>query len=249
MQRLEHENVVCLLDFFVGPTKAQLAFELMECNLKDYMKARSGRLEPQIVKKFMAHLSMGMEFVHASAIIHRNLKPQNLLIKSETLKIDDFELARSVTIPNRQMTHEVICVWYRPLEILLGSQIYSIAVDMWSCGAILGEMASGAPLFMGDSEIDQVFNIWKKLGTPTEDRWPGVTSLPDFKDKFPKWPRKPWSDIRNLSKQLGPAGLDLLDGLLEYNPAKRISARAALKFAYLLEFVGPVESSNSVEGR
>ena len=93
------------------------------------------------------------------------------------LKIADFGLARAFTLPVPQYTHEVVTVWYRPLEILLGSKLYSVPVDLWGVGCILAEMATGSPLFAGDSEIDTAFKIFQKLGTPTEACWPGVLAI------------------------------------------------------------------------
>jgi serine/threonine protein kinase len=175
-----------------------------------------------------------MEFCHANRIIHRDLKPQNLLIDSQNnrLKIADFGLARAFSLPIPQYTHEVVTVWYRPLEILLGSKLYSIPVDMWGVGCILAEMATGGPLFAGDSEIDTSFKIFQKLGTPTEAMWPGLSELPDFKPTFPKWQPKGWKNIRNTHDQIGTTGIDLLEKLMCYNPSARISARHALRHAY-----------------
>jgi len=81
----------------------------------------------------------------------------------------------------------VITLWYRAPEILLGQKVYSTPVDIWSSGAIFAEMARKRPLFIGDSEIDQIFKIFKILGTPDEDIWPGINELPDYKPTFPKW--------------------------------------------------------------
>merc|ERR1711976_768577 len=101
----------------------------------------------------------------------------------------------------------VVTVWYRPPEILLGSKLYSIPVDLWSSGCIVAEMATGAPLFAGDSEIDTIFKIFMKFGTPTEEEWPGLSLLPDFKPSFPHWARKPWQAIRNTAQQVGDRGI------------------------------------------
>ena len=78
-------------------------------------------------------------------------------------------------------------LWYRAPEILLGSKFYSTSVDNWSLGCIFAEMITRKPLFPGDSEIDQLFRIFRILGTPTETNWPGVSSLPDYKSVFPRW--------------------------------------------------------------
>merc|ERR1719353_2834348 len=213
--------------------RARLVFELLDSDLKKFMKARNGSLQPKQVQIFARQLLTGIEFCHANRIIHRDLKPQNLLIDSSLrMKIADFGLARAFSLPIPQYTHEVVTVWYRPLEILLGSKLYSIPVDMWGVGCIFAEMATGAPLFAGDSEIDTAFKIFQKLGTPTEAMWPGLAQLPDFKPTFPKWQPKGWANIRNTLAQLGTVGIDLLERLMCYNPATRISAREALKHAY-----------------
>jgi len=233
LKELTHENVVQLLDVFCKPGELILVFELLDSDLKKHMKSLGGKLQPTQVRDFAAQLLTGIEFCHASRIIHRDLKPQNLLIdNSLRLKIADFGLARAFSVPIPQYTHEVVTVWYRPLEILLGSKVYSIPVDMWGVGCILAEMATGAPLFAGDSEIDTAFKIFQKLGTPTEAIWPGVSELPDFKPSFPKWSHKGWANIRNTLAQVGPQGIDLLDQLMRYDPKTRMSARAALQHMY-----------------
>lgn len=234
LKELDHENIVRMLDVFCKPGELILVFELLDSDLKKYMKPLQGKLSPNQVRDFSRQLLTGIEFCHANRIIHRDLKPQNLLIDSSNLrlKIADFGLARAFSLPMPQYTHEVVTVWYRPLEILLGSKLYSLPVDMWGVGCIIAEMATGSPLFAGDSEIDTAFKIFQKLGTPTEAIWPGVNDLPDFKPSFPKWQHKGWHSIRNTLAQVGPQGIDLLDQLMRYNPATRISARAALQHPY-----------------
>ena len=123
-------------------------------------------------------------------------------------------------------THEVVTLWYRAPEILLGEKRYSPVVDTWSCGAIMPEMATKAPLFPGDCEIDELFNIFRLLGTPDERTWPGVTSLPDYKPVFPKWSRKNLADV---CRDVDAAGIDLMSKLLTYDPCERLSAAAAVQ--------------------
>ncbi|RYR17392.1 hypothetical protein Ahy_B03g062153 isoform D [Arachis hypogaea] len=167
----------------------------------------------------------------SNRVLHRDLKPQNLLIdrSSNALKLADFGLARAFGIPVRTFTHEVVTLWYRAPEILLGSHHYSTPVDVWSVGCIFAEMVNQRPLFPGDSEIDELFKIFRILGTPNEDTWPGVTSLPDFKSAFPKWAPK---DLATVVPTLEPAGLDLLSSMLRLDPSKRITARSALEHEY-----------------
>merc|ERR1719246_382378 len=200
LKETQHENIVQLHEVFCKPGKLVLVFEFLDSDLKKFMKARSGKLVPAKIKHFTHQMLRGMEFLHSNRIIHRDIKPQNLLVDSqEKLKIADFGLARAYSLPMPQYTHEVITIWYRPLEILLGSKLYSLPVDLWSCGCVMAEMATGGPLFPGDSEIDTIFKIFQKLGTATEEQWPGLNELPDFKPSFPKWPRKPWTNIRNVA--------------------------------------------------
>jgi len=233
LKELNHENIVRLLDVFCKPGELVLVFEILESDLKKHMRALGGRLTPGQVRDFNLQLLKGVEFCHANRIIHRDLKPQNLLIDGGVrLKIADFGLARAFSLPIPQYTHEVVTVWYRPLEILLGSKLYSIGVDMWGVGCIFAEMATGGPLFPGDSEIDTAFKIMMKLGTPTEAVWPGLSELPDFKPTFPQWKPKGWANIRNTLPQVGPSGIDLLEQMTIYNPSERISARSALQHRY-----------------
>lgn len=190
------------------------------------------------VKKFTLQLLEGTRYCHAHRVLHRDLKPQNLLINKEgNLKLADFGLARAFGVPLRTYTHEVVTLWYRAPEILLGGRQYSTGVDMWSVGCIFAEMATRKPLFPGDSEIDEIFKIFRILGTPTEADWPGVESFPDFKSSFPKWERKQDDEMVNADgiKVLGENGLDLLESMLVYDPAGRISAKQAIHHPYFTE--------------
>ena len=133
--------------------------------------------------------------------MHRDLKPQNILVSRDgQLKLADFGLARAFVPPIRPFTHEVVTLWYRPPEILLGSQSYALPVDIWAIGAMFAEMCTKRPLFPGDSEIDELFRIFRLLGTPNESSWPGVGMLPDWNDDFPKWPTLKLTSVKNLDK-------------------------------------------------
>ena len=92
----------------------------------------------------------------------------------------DFGLGRAASIPLRKYTSQIVTLWYRPPELLLGCEFYDSSVDIWSLACILVEINTLIPLFMGDSEIDQLVQIYRILGVPSEDTWRGVESLPKF---------------------------------------------------------------------
>lgn len=166
--------------------------------------------------------------------MHRDLKPQNILVdKQVNVKIADFGLARAFSLPIKTLTHEIETLWYRAPEVLLGQKQYSLGVDSWSIGLIMGELFEREPVFIGDSEIDQIFKIFKFFGTPTNSEWPGITSLPDFKLTFPKFKKM---NPEEKFKKMDYLEIDLLLMMLVLEPLKRISARDALRHPLFEEF-------------
>ncbi|CAN8019638.1 unnamed protein product, partial [Ixodes persulcatus] len=184
-----------------------------------------------LLQSYLKQILEGILFCHRRRVLHRDLKPQNLLIDQKgNIKLADFGLARAFGIPIRVYTHEIVTLWYRAPEVLLGSPRYSTPIDIWSIACIFVEMINKRPLFHGDSEIDQLFRIFRTLGTPTEDTWPGVAKLPDYKSSFPNWSE---NILRSLLKNMDDDGIDLLEKMLVYDPVRRISAKDCLDHPYL----------------
>lgn len=232
LKELQHCNIVRLYDVVHTEKKLTLVFEYLDQDLKKYLDQCEGGIEPAVMQSFMFQLIRGVGFCHHHRVLHRDLKPQNLLINREgELKLADFGLARAFGIPVRSYTHEVVTLWYRAPDVLLGSRKYSTPVDVWSIGCILAEMSNGRPLFPGTSEANQLDRIFRKLGTPTTEMYPGIVELPDYRHDFPKY-KPPQGGLRSLVPRLSPAGIDLMQRMLMYDPAHRVTCKSALKHPY-----------------
>lgn len=163
LKELNHPNIVKLLDVIHTENKLYLVFEFLHQDLKKFMDASALTGIPlPLIKSYLFQLLQGLAFCHSHRVLHRDLKPQNLLINADgSIKLADFGLARAFGVPVRTYTHEVVTLWYRAPEILLGCKYYSTAVDIWSLGCIFAEMVTRRALFPGDSEIDQLFRIFR----------------------------------------------------------------------------------------
>ncbi|XP_034247855.1 cyclin-dependent kinase 2 isoform X2 [Thrips palmi] len=239
LKELTHPNVVQLLDVVHCEKKLFLVFEFLTYDLKKYLDSYKDTLPPDLVKSYLQQLLQGISYCHQNRILHRDLKPQNLLLDTEGyIKLADFGLARGFGMPVRAYTHEVVTLWYRAPEILLGTKLYSMAVDIWSLGCIFAEMTTRRPLFPGDSEIDQLFRVFRTLGTPDESKWPGVSQLPDYKSMFPRWDPQ---DMKEVLPLMDEEAVDLFLKMVTYDPSKRVTAVEAMNHSYLknVKFIPP----------
>jgi len=211
-----------------------LVFEHCDQDLKKYFDSLNGDIDPEVVMSFMFQLLKGLSYCHSRNILHRDLKPQNLLInRTGELKLADFGLARAFGIPVRCYSAEVVTLWYRPPDVLFGAKLYTTSIDMWSAGCIFAELANaGRPLFPGSDVDDQLKRIFKLLGTPSEENWPGMTQLPDFKP-FPMY--QPSMSFSQVVPKLSNRGRHLLQRLLLCNPSQRLSADESMAHPYFLD--------------
>ncbi|KAI9256277.1 serine/threonine-protein kinase pef1 [Sporodiniella umbellata] len=234
MKELKHPNIVRLQDILHTESKLTLVFEFMEQDLKKHMdavaRATRGTLDASVVKSFMYQLLCGIAYCHENRVLHRDLKPQNLLInKHLQLKLGDFGLARAFGIPVNTFSNEVVTLWYRAPDVLLGSRMYSTSIDIWSAGCIMAEMYTGRPLFPGTTNEDQLQKIFRLLGTPSELTWPTLSQFSEYKPPQVIYPSQP---ISHVLTTLDPAGLDLIHRMLQYQPHLRIRAHDALAHRY-----------------
>lgn len=244
-RRLKHPNLVPVLAVEYSPLdgRALIAFELLQYDLRQFLN-RNGPLREKALADAVLQLASGIDYIHSCGFLHRDLKPQNVLVRSAvsdsggllTVKIGDFGLARSYSSKLAKFTKEVMTLWYRCPELLLGGQIYGPKGDCWGLGCLVGEMASGVAMFSGESEVAVIFRIFKLLGTPTDFVWPGVSLLECFSHRFPKWNVSPAAKRDSLLALLeGPKSaasiapytkcmLDVLENLLCFDPSRRLSA-------------------------
>eukprot|EP01084_Bolivina_argentea_P157693 274776_1 len=237
LKSMDHKNIVKLNETIYFNENLYLVFEFFDGDLKKYFNKYRHKICSNEIKHYLHQMLSAIEYCHAHRIYHRDLKPQNILIKEATKQIQlaDFGLSRTITLPNKTWTHEVITLWYRSPEILLGKHRYGSSPDMWSIGCIFGEFCNqSVPLFRGDSEICQLMYIFKNLGTPSI-KHNSLHDLPYFKQNahlFPKWKAKPF---RLMVPNLNYLGQDLIKRLLNLDPNERISAKQALRHPYFFK--------------
>lgn len=235
LQELSHPNIIALHAVFSSKNQnLNLVLEYLplgdlEMLIKDSEGIRYGTAE---VKAWMGMLGRGVWFCHENFVLHRDIKPNNLLIAADgEVKLADFGLARSFADPYRPMTHQVITRWYRPPELLYGAKFYSGAVDVWSMGTVFAELILRVPFLAGNTDLHQLELICSTIGTPTEQNWPGVTKL----DGFVKFEQSATVPVRGKDFYLarfgtaGPVGVDLLMSMLTLEPRKRCTARQVLE--------------------
>uniref|UniRef100_A0A3B3ZFV9 cyclin-dependent kinase n=1 Tax=Periophthalmus magnuspinnatus TaxID=409849 RepID=A0A3B3ZFV9_9GOBI len=230
LKDLKHANIVTLHDIIHTQKSLTLVFEYLDKDLKQYLDDCGNTIHVHNVKLFLFQLLRGLSYCHRRKVLHRDLKPQNLLINDKgELKLADFGLARAKSIPTKTYSNEVVTLWYRPPDILLGSTDYSTHIDMWGVGCIFYEMATGRPLFPGSTVEEELHFIFKLLGTPTEQSWPGISANEEFVAY--NYPQYRGERLSNHTPRY-QTGVDLLSKFLQFEGKKRVSADEAMNHPY-----------------
>ncbi|XP_042363159.1 mitogen-activated protein kinase 15 [Plectropomus leopardus] len=244
----DHPNIVKLLNVIRAQNDKDiyLIFEYMDTDLHAVIK--KGTLLKDIHKRYvMYQLFKAIKYLHSGNVIHRDQKPSNVLLDTDcVVKLCDFGLARSLNqiqedSGNPALTEYVATRWYRAPEILLGSARYTKGVDMWSLGCILGEMLLGKALFPGTSTINQIEKIMSAIPHPSPEDILAIKSEygSSVIQRMLLKPQVPLEDL--LQPSVSPDALDLLRGLLVFNPDKRLTAEQALQHQYVARFHNPAK--------
>lgn len=243
LKQLNHPSIVYLREIVSDPIDPNnvnarpdfyMVFEYMDHDLRGLIDSNLIQLSSEQIGLIMKQLLQGLNYCHSLDILHRDIKGSNLLVNNKgEVKIADFGLARRYdSDEQRGYTNQVITLWYRPPELLLGVEKYGPEVDIWSIGCILGELFFKKPILKGVNDFDQLDIIFHLCGTPTPSTWPAVTKTPLYETAMPKK-----SHQRHLQSKfksiMSPEALDLLEKMLCLDPTRRITARTALSHPFV----------------
>lgn len=243
-----HPNVIYLREVVVTPAldRVYLVMEYAPHDLASLLDRMNRPYSASEIKSLMRQLLSGVAHLHKNWLLHRDIKPSNILLNHEgILKICDFGLARKYSDPPSKCTPNLVTLWYRPPELLLGETQYSTGVDMWAVGCIFAELLLKRPLLRGKTEIDQLHQTVRLLGAPVESRWRGFNDLPythrfDFQSVAPNT-RLP--EVLAAAPSATKNAIQLAEQLLDYDPGRRLSAELALQHPYFCESPAPKHPS------
>eukprot|EP00296_Roombia_truncata_P000064 JP435722.1.p1 GENE.JP435722.1~~JP435722.1.p1 ORF type:complete len:369 (+),score=134.07 JP435722.1:42-1148(+) len=248
LRHFDHENIIGLRNLLKAPgdrafEDLYIVTELMDTDLYQIIASKQG-LSDDHYQYFLYQMLRGVKYLHTANVIHRDMKPSNLLVNENCdLKICDFGLARVFDTADPlcgDLTQYVITRWYRPPELLLSAKEYTRAVDLWSVGCIFAELIGRRPLFPGKDYYHQLSLITDVIGTPADDDFSvvGNEKSRNFLRKLPHKNKIPFSKIYPKANHLA---IDLLEKMLTFNPKKRITIEAALSHPYLKSLYDPAE--------
>ena len=229
LSKFNHENIHKVIDMFVAPNKNQyLITPYYQNNLYNYT---SKKLPEKVIKQIIYQIVCGVNYLHSLKYIQRDIKPDNILISSEgKIILTDFDLCRQESKgKDDPMTRTAVTLYYRAPELFFGDSYYGNKIDIWSIGCVFAELIIGKPIFKANNELGTLSNIIEIIGCPSEEKWPGVSQLPNY---------LPFTGGEfKLGKMLEEGGLskggiDIVTKMLMLDPKKRPSCEEMLKDEY-----------------
>ena len=232
-----HPNIAKLLSVYGSGKNLNFVMEYYKSDLEKVIKDRSLTFGPADIKAWMLMILRGVESMHQRGFLHRDLKPSNLLVGEDgNIRIADFGLCRDFAFPYEPFTCQVVTLWYRSPELLLGAKYYGGNVDVWSVGCIFAELMLRTPFLSCEGgELAQLDTIYRALGTPSSTDWPEIIDLPSYHS--PPKTQKPL--LKSIFNAASEDALDLLEGMLTYNPNRRLTARQCLMHPYFANYPPP----------
>lgn len=232
LKKLNHRNIVLLIEVIREDNSLYLIFEHMEENLYQLMRRQSSPFPEATICSIVRQIVAGLAYIHKHGFFHRDIKPENLLCRDgpNSIKIADFGLIREID-SKPPFTDYVSTRWYRAPELLLHSTDYNWAVDIWSIGCIAGELFILRPMFPGRSEIDQIFKICQTLGAPDTTVWPEGKRLASLIQI--KFPNIVPLDLKRLIPGCSADGLEFIKSTLQWTPNVRPKSKLLLSHRYL----------------
>ncbi len=225
---LKHSNIVTLNELILQKNELNMIFEFIGQNLFEYAK-NMNEIPEYKIRNISFQILQGLAYMHKNNFFHRDMKPENILISGDQVKLADFGLARDIN-SEPPFTDYVATRWYRSPEVILNSKIYSSPIDIFALGAIIAELYTGVPLFPGKEVSYQMNKICEVLGTPSQSDWnEGYDLANQIHFKFPQYRGK---KLKNVIHRASDLAINLLEMMLCFNPSKRPSAVKCLQHPF-----------------
>ncbi|XP_012306086.2 cyclin-dependent kinase-like 4 isoform X1 [Aotus nancymaae] len=235
LKQLKHPNLVNLIEVFRKKRKMHLVFEYCDHTLLNELERNPNGIANGVIKSVLWQTLQALNFCHKHNCIHRDVKPENILItKQGIIKICDFGFAR-ILIPGDACTDYVATRWYRAPELLVGDTQYGFSVDVWATGCVFAELLTGQPLWPGKSDVDQLYLIIRTLGKLIPRHQSILKSNQFFHGISIPEPE----DMETLEEKFSDAhtvALNFMKGCLKMNPDDRLTCSQLLESSYFDSF-------------
>ena len=262
LQKFNHENIIRLIELIYSTNgKLALVFEFCDCNLYEFTEvhhANNLEIPEQIISEIIYQILNGLSYFHSNNYFHRDMKPENILIKLNGYRFDQDVLFNINKIQvkisdlgtlqknkNDTALTDYICTrWYRAPECLLRTKNYNEKIDIWAVGCVMAELYLFKPLFEGDNEIDQLHKIISILGTPTKEEWPKGYEL--LEQKGISLLDCPKQNLKNLIPRANDSAIKIIEDILQFDDAKRPSCTQLMGYSFFTENKNKILMSENI---